>query len=56
MTHGGNVWQGDRPGDWLDLSASVRPGGAPQWVRQGGVVCSAWAFSFSWMRNFFDTM
>ena len=34
MTHGGNVWQGDRPGDWLDLSASVRPGGAPQWVRQ----------------------
>ena len=34
MTHGGNVWQGDRPGDWLDLSASVRPGGAPPWVRE----------------------
>ena len=32
MTHGGNVWQGDRPGDWLDLSSSVRPGGAPEWV------------------------
>ena len=34
MTHGGNVWQGDRPGDWLDLSASVRPGGPPPWVRE----------------------
>ena len=33
MTHGGNVWQGDRPGDWLDLSSSVRPGGPPEWVR-----------------------
>ncbi|MBQ3276881.1 MAG: aminotransferase class I/II-fold pyridoxal phosphate-dependent enzyme [Oscillospiraceae bacterium] len=34
MIHGGNVWQGDRPGDWLDLSASVRPGGPPSWVRE----------------------
>ena len=32
MTHGGNVWQGDRPGTWLDHSANVRPGGPPEWV------------------------
>ena len=34
MTHGGNVWQGDSPADWLDFSANTRPGGAPDWVME----------------------
>ena len=29
MSHGGNVWQGERPSDWLDYSANLRPEGAP---------------------------
>ena len=33
MNHGGNVWQGERPSDWLDYSATLRPEGAPRWVR-----------------------
>ncbi|MBQ8507403.1 MAG: histidinol-phosphate aminotransferase family protein [Clostridia bacterium] len=33
MKHGGNVWQGEKPGDWLDYSANLRPGGPPDWVR-----------------------
>ena len=32
-THGGNVWQGRAPEDWLDFSANLRPDGAPEWVR-----------------------
>ena len=32
MTHGGDVWQGGRPGDWLDFSANLRPEGPPEWV------------------------
>ena len=32
--HGGNVWQGRAPEDWLDFSANLRPGGAPAWVRE----------------------
>lgn len=32
--HGGNVWQGVSPEIWLDYSANIRPGGAPEWVRQ----------------------
>lgn len=32
MNHGGNVWQGGVPGDYLDFSANIRPGGAPDWV------------------------
>lgn len=32
--HGGNVWQGGAPEDWLDFSANLRPGGAPDWVRE----------------------
>lgn len=32
--HGGNVWQGGRPGDWLDFSASLRPEGPPEWAMQ----------------------
>ena len=33
MTHGGNVWQGGRPSDWLDFSANLRPEGMPEWVK-----------------------
>lgn len=33
MNHGGNVWQGGAPSDWLDYSANLRPEGAPPWVR-----------------------
>lgn len=33
MTHGGDVWQGGEPAGWLDYSANLRPGGAPEWVR-----------------------
>ena len=32
MTHGGNVWQGASPEDWLDFSANLRPEGPPNWV------------------------
>lgn len=32
MTHGGNVWEGNSPSQWLDYSANIRPGGAPEWV------------------------
>ena len=34
MTHGGNVWQGDRPEAWLDFSANLRPEGLPEWVKR----------------------
>jgi histidinol-phosphate/aromatic aminotransferase/cobyric acid decarboxylase-like protein len=34
MTHGGNVWQGASPGDWLDFSANLRPEGPPDWVTE----------------------
>lgn len=30
--HGGDVWQGRAPGDWLDFSANTRAGGPPEWV------------------------
>ena len=33
MIHGGNVWQGDSPAEWLDYSANIRPEGAPDWVK-----------------------
>lgn len=33
MTHGGNVWQGAGPETWLDFSANIRAGGAPDWVK-----------------------
>lgn len=33
MIHGGNVWQGAGPGQWLDYSANIRPEGAPEWVK-----------------------
>lgn len=34
MTHGGNVWEGGAPTEWLDFSANIRPEGAPRWVRE----------------------
>lgn len=34
MMHGGNVWQGANPGQWLDFSANLRPEGAPDWALQ----------------------
>ena len=33
MKHGGNVWQGDGPSQWLDFSANLRPEGPPDWVK-----------------------
>ncbi len=33
VVHGGDVWRGGRPGDWLDFSASLNPDGPPDWVR-----------------------
>ena len=33
MNHGGNVWPGGAPSDWLDYSANLRPEGASRWVR-----------------------
>jgi histidinol-phosphate/aromatic aminotransferase/cobyric acid decarboxylase-like protein len=32
--HGGNVWQGEDPSQWLDYSANIRPEGAPDWVKK----------------------
>ncbi|MBQ8537401.1 MAG: histidinol-phosphate aminotransferase family protein [Clostridia bacterium] len=32
MRHGGNVWQGEGPSQWLDFSANLRPEGPPDWV------------------------
>lgn len=34
MNHGGDVWRGDSPAEWLDFSANIRPGGPPEWVRR----------------------
>ena len=34
MKHGGNVWQGDTPSQWLDFSANLRAEGPPEWVRE----------------------
>ena len=31
--HGGDVWQGGKPSDWLDFSANLRPEGMPDWVK-----------------------
>ena len=32
MMHGGNVWEGGCPDQWLDFSANLRPEGPPEWV------------------------
>lgn len=37
MKHGGNVWQGERPSEWLDFSANLRPEGPPEWVKEAMV-------------------
>lgn len=34
MKHGGNVWQGEGPSEWLDYSANLRPEGTPDWVKE----------------------
>ena len=34
MKHGGNVWQGEKPSEWLDFSANLRPEGTPDWVKE----------------------
>lgn len=34
MKHGGNVWEGRKPGDWLDFSANLRAGGPPDWITE----------------------
>ena len=34
VVHGGNVWQGSSPSEWLDYSANIRPEGAPDWVKE----------------------
>lgn len=34
MKHGGNVWEGENPGRWLDFSANLRPEGPPEWVME----------------------
>ena len=34
MKHGGNVWQGEIPSEWLDYSANLRPEGTPDWVKK----------------------
>ena len=33
VVHGGDVWRGPRPGDYLDFSANLNPEGPPDWVR-----------------------
>lgn len=32
IVHGGDVWQGEAPGAYLDFSASLNPDGPPDWV------------------------
>ena len=32
VVHGGNVWQGETPGRWLDFSANLRPEGSAPWA------------------------
>lgn len=34
MKHGGNVWEGGDPSQWLDFSANLRPEGPPEWAVQ----------------------
>lgn len=34
MIHGGNVWEGNTPAQWLDFSANLRPEGTPAWVME----------------------
>ena len=34
VIHGGGVWDAGSPSRWLDFSASLRPEGPPEWVRE----------------------
>ena len=34
VIHGGDVWRGALPEDYLDFSANLNPEGPPQWVRE----------------------
>ena len=34
IAHGGNVWGGGGPSDWLDFSANLNPDGPPDWVAE----------------------
>ena len=34
VEHGGNVWEGKHPAQWLDFSANLRPEGTPGWVME----------------------
>ena len=43
--HGGDVWQGTQPRDFLDFSANLNPEGPPEWVRAAmaeGLENAAW--------------
>ena len=43
--HGGDVWQGASPGDYLDFSANLNPDGPPDWARAAmaeGLARAAW--------------
>ena len=45
MMHGGNVWQGTSPREWLDFSANLRPEGPPEWVKEAhdlGMSVNVW--------------
>ena len=45
IIHGGDVWQGRVPGEYLDFSANLNPEGPPEWVREAmaaGLANAAW--------------
>ena len=43
--HGGDVWQGRGPAEWLDFSANLNPEGPPAWVKAAmaeGLARASW--------------
>ena len=34
ILHGGDVWRGAEPEEYLDFSANLNPDGPPDWVRE----------------------